>query len=64
MDLATAIAPGDLGHRVVALAERDTLQIDNLGKGASLTVQQRLSPRHVKDILAGGLIPRLAEGEQ
>jgi aconitate hydratase len=47
-----------------ALADRDTLQIDNLSKDASLTVQHRLSPRQVKDILAGGLIPRLAEDEQ
>ncbi|UMB67652.1 aconitate hydratase [Mycobacterium paraterrae] len=46
------------------LAETDTLQVDNVAKDTSFTVRHRLSPRQVKDVLAGGLIPRLAEGEQ
>lgn len=38
----------------------DTFTIDNLTKGASITVRHRLSERQVADVLAGGLIPRLA----
>jgi aconitate hydratase len=45
------------------LADKDTLQVDNLTKDSSFTVRHRLSPRQVKDVLAGGLIPRLAEDE-
>ncbi|MGA8544172.1 MAG: aconitate hydratase [Mycobacterium sp.] len=44
-----------------ALADKDTLQVDNVTKDSSFTVRHRLSPRQVKDVLAGGLIPRLAE---
>lgn len=46
------------------LAKQDTLQVDNLTKETSFTVRHRLSPRQVKDVLAGGLIPRLAEEER
>jgi aconitate hydratase len=46
------------------LADKDTLQVDNLTKDSSFTVRHRLSPRQVKDVLAGGLIPRLAEQEK
>ncbi|MGA7134961.1 MAG: aconitate hydratase [Mycobacterium sp.] len=46
------------------LADKDTLQVDNVTKDKSFTVRHRLSPRQVKDVLAGGLIPRLAEDEQ
>jgi aconitase A len=45
------------------LASKDTLQVDNVTKETSFTVRHRLSPRQVKDVLAGGLIPRLAEDE-
>ncbi|HET9876604.1 MAG TPA: aconitate hydratase [Mycobacterium sp.] len=45
------------------LDSQDTVQIDNLTKESSFTVRHRLSPRQVEDVLAGGLIPRLA-GEQ
>ena len=47
-----------------ALADKDTLQVDNVTKDSSFTVRHRLSPRQVKDVLAGGLIPRLAEDEK
>ncbi|OBK95298.1 aconitate hydratase [Mycobacterium asiaticum] len=43
------------------LADSDTLQVENVTKDSSFTVRHRLSPRQVKDVLAGGLIPRLAE---
>ncbi|GBE66040.1 aconitate hydratase [Mycobacterium sp. MFM001] len=46
-----------------ALADGDTLKVDNVTKDSSFTVRHRLSPRQVKDVLAGGLIPRLAEEE-
>ena len=46
------------------LADEDTLQVDNVTKDSSFTVRHRLSPRQVKDVLAGGLIARLAEDEQ
>jgi aconitate hydratase len=46
-----------------ALANKDTLQVDNLTKKSTLTVRQRLSPRQVQDVLAGGLIARLAQEE-
>jgi aconitate hydratase len=46
------------------LASQQSLQIDNVTKKTSFTVRHRLSPRQVKDVLAGGLIPRLAEEEQ
>ncbi|MGH3598260.1 MAG: aconitate hydratase [Mycobacterium sp.] len=52
---------GDLHDTV---ADQDTLQVDNLTKETSFTVRHRLSPRQVKDVLAGGLISRLAEEEQ
>ena len=45
------------------LATKDTFQVHNLTKKTSFNVRQRLSPRQVQDILAGGLIPRLAEEE-
>ncbi|MDT5228821.1 MAG: aconitate hydratase, partial [Mycobacterium sp.] len=47
-----------------ALADKDTLQVDNVTKDLSFTVRHRLSPRQVNDVLAGGLIPRLAEDEK
>ncbi len=46
------------------LPGNDTLQVDNVSKDTSLTVRHRLSPRQVKDVLAGGLIPRLAEDQR
>jgi aconitate hydratase len=47
-----------------ALQSEKTLQVDNRTKDTSFTVRHRLSPRQVKDVLAGGLIPRLAEDER
>jgi aconitate hydratase len=46
------------------LADKDTLQVDNVNKDSSFTVRQRLSPRQVKDALASGLIPWLAQDEK
>jgi aconitate hydratase len=46
------------------LGDADTLKVDNVTKDTSFTVRHRLSPRQVKDVLAGGLIPRLAEEEK
>jgi aconitate hydratase len=46
-----------------ALANKDTLQVDNLTKKSTFTVRHRLSPRQVQDVLAGGLIARLAQEE-
>ena len=46
-----------------ALANTDTLQVDNLTKKSTFTVRHRLSPRQVQDVLAGGLIARLAQEE-
>jgi aconitate hydratase len=50
-----------VAHLRDTLASKDTLQVDNLTKNTSFTVRHRLSPRQVQDVLAGGLIPRLAE---
>jgi aconitate hydratase len=51
-------------HLRGTLGSRDTLQVDDLTKDTSFTVRHRLSPRQVADVLAGGLIPRLAsQGE-
>jgi aconitate hydratase len=46
------------------LSDKDTLEVDNVTKDSSFTARHRLSPRQVKDVLAGGLIPRLAEDEK
>jgi aconitate hydratase len=46
------------------VASKDTLRVDNTTKDTSFTVRHRLSQRQVKDVLAGGLIPRLAEEER
>lgn len=46
------------------LADSDTLQVENVTKDSSFTVRHRLSPRQVKDVLAGGLIPRLAKDDE
>jgi aconitate hydratase len=46
------------------LADKDTLEVENVTKDTSFTVRHRLSPRQVKDVLAGGLIPRLAEDDK
>ncbi|OBJ86644.1 aconitate hydratase [Mycobacterium asiaticum] len=46
------------------LADSDTLQVENVTKDSSFTVRHRLSPRQVKDVLAGGLIPRLAKEDE
>ena len=46
-----------------ALANKDTLQVDNLTKKSTFTVRHRLSSRQVQDVLAGGLIARLAQEE-
>ena len=50
-------------HLRDALANKDTLQVDNLTKKSTFTVRHRLSPRQVHDVLAGGLIARLAQEE-
>jgi len=50
-------------HLRDALANKDTLQVDNLTKKSTFTVRHRLSPRQVQDVLAGGLIARLAQVE-
>lgn len=47
-----------------SIASTDTLTVDNLTKDSSFTVRHRLSSRQAKDVLAGGLIPRLAEETQ
>jgi aconitate hydratase len=47
-----------------ALADNDTLQVENTTKDTKFAVRHRLSPRQVKDVLAGGLISRLAEEEK
>ena len=44
-----------------ALETEDALQVDNVSKESSFPVRHRLSPRQVKDVLAGGLIPRLVQ---
>jgi aconitate hydratase len=46
-----------------SIEKADTLDVDNVTKDSSFTVRHRLSPRQVKDVLAGGIIPRLA-GEE
>ncbi|WP_433561379.1 aconitate hydratase [Nocardia sp. CA-151230] len=46
--------PGEIAHRT-------TLQVLDMSKETTFTVRHRLSPRQVQDILAGGLIPRLAQ---
>jgi aconitate hydratase len=50
-----------IAHIRDTLASKNTLQVDNLTKKTSFTVRHRLSPRQVQDVLAGGIIPRLAE---
>ncbi|WP_375489165.1 hypothetical protein [uncultured Mycobacterium sp.] len=40
------------------LASKDTLQVDSVTKETSFALRKRLSQRQVKDVLAGGLIPR------
>ena len=45
------------------LATKDFLQVDNLTKRTTFTVRHQLSSRQVNDVLAGGLIPRLAQEE-
>ncbi|MDT5134017.1 MAG: aconitate hydratase, partial [Mycobacterium sp.] len=52
-----------IAHLRHKLANAETLQVDNLTKKSSFTVRHRLSPRQVADVLAGGLIPRLAREE-
>ncbi|ULE34382.1 aconitate hydratase [Mycobacterium sp. IDR2000157661] len=42
----------------------DTMQVENLTKKTSFTVRHRLSPRQVKDVVAGGLIARLSQEEE
>jgi aconitate hydratase len=49
-----------VAHLRDTLASKDTLQVDNLTKKTSFTVRHRLSPRQVQDVLAGGIIRRLA----
>ncbi|MEU6558237.1 aconitate hydratase [Nocardia nova] len=43
-----------------ALAGGDPIQVRNTSKDRTFLVRHRLSPRQVRDVLAGGLIPRLA----
>jgi aconitate hydratase len=62
-----AIEQGDtlrIAHLRDTVPSKDTLQVDNVTKETSFTVRHRLSPRQVNDVLAGGLIPRLAEEER
>jgi hypothetical protein len=47
-----------------ALPSRDTVQVDNLTKRTSFTARHQLSARQTKDVLAGGLISRLAQEPQ
>ncbi len=42
------------------LPAQDTLRVRNVTKDRSFVVRHRLSQRQVRDVLAGGLIPRLA----
>jgi aconitate hydratase len=46
------------------LADKDTLQVDNLTKDSSFTVRHRLSPRQVEAVLVGGLIAGLADDQK
>ncbi|MEC3954105.1 aconitate hydratase [Nocardia sp. CDC153] len=46
------------------LPRKAALTVRNLTKDSSFTVHHRLSPRQVQDVLAGGLIPRLAERDR
>jgi aconitate hydratase len=43
-----------------SIEKEDTLEVDNVTQDSSFTVRHRLSPRQVKDVIAGGIIPRLA----
>ncbi|AZG46708.1 aconitate hydratase [Gordonia insulae] len=43
-----------------SLESKDELTIENVTKGTTFGVRHRLSQRQVADVLAGGLIPRLA----
>ncbi|MGW3543487.1 aconitate hydratase [Nocardia niigatensis] len=43
------------------LARRTTLEVLDMSKETTFTVRHHLSPRQVQDVLAGGLIPRLAQ---
>jgi len=47
-----------------SLEKDDGLQVDNVSKESSFAVRHRLSPRQVKDVLAGGLIPRLLQEQE
>ena len=49
-----------LEHLRDSLASKETLQVDNLTKETSFIVRHRFSPRQVQDVLAGGIIRRLA----
>ncbi|MCW2516592.1 MAG: aconitate hydratase [Mycobacterium sp.] len=61
-----SIEQGDtlrIQHLRDALVHKDTLQVDNLTNNSTFTVRHRLSARQVRDVLAGGLIARLAREE-
>lgn len=45
------------------LPSRDTFDVRNLTKARSFPVRHRLSSRQVADVLAGGVIPRLARSD-
>ena len=60
IDQDDTLCIGDLRSTV---ASKDTLQVENLTKKTPFTVRHRLSPRQVEDVLAGGLIARLAQDE-
>lgn len=47
---------------VRSIARVTSLRVHNLTKDTTFSVRHRLSPRQVDDVLAGGLIPRLAHG--
>jgi aconitate hydratase len=47
-----------------SIEKEDTLEVDNVTKDSSFAVRHRLSPRQVEDVLAGGIIPRLAGEEK
>jgi aconitate hydratase len=46
------------------LPDTKTLEVENSTKTKSFTVRHRLSARQVEDVLAGGLIARLAQDEE
>lgn len=46
------------------LEKEESFEVSIVDRDSTFTVRHRLSPRQVKDVLAGGLIPRIAEEEK